>query len=250
MGLGSDVDVARLAIAMIDLTDLTGSGGADTSPDAVTALCRRAAEHGTAAVCVWSEHVARSAGLLAGTPVAVATVVNFPSGDESLATVLAATDAALADGADEIDVVLAHRAWLAGDDGDHGHPSAVLDGVRRLAGDRVVKVIVESGELPDAQTVRRAARFAIDHGADFVKTSTGKTPVSATPEAVAALLEAVKASGAAVGVKPSGGIRTAADARRYLELAADAMGDGWATPSTFRFGASALLDALLAVVSP
>ena len=113
-----------------------------------------------------------------------------------------------------------------------------------------VKVIIESGELPDRGTIDRATHFAIAHGADFVKTSTGKTPVSATLEAAEIILEAIAMSGERVGFKASGGIRTLADARSYLELAARVMGADWITPDTFRFGASSLLQALEAAVTP
>ena len=89
----------------------------------------------------------------------------------------------------------------------------------------------------------------IAHGADFVKTSTGKTPVSATPEAAEIILEAIAVSGRPVGFKASGGIRTLADAATYLDLADTIMGAGWATPATFRFGASGLLDALQSALS-
>jgi deoxyribose-phosphate aldolase len=196
---------------------------------------------------VWPRFVPLCADTLEGTGVRVATVVNFPSGAEPLADVLDLTSTALVEGADEIDVVLPYRAWLAGD----LHAAAdVLDGVRDLAssGNPLVamKVIIETGELPDRAAIDRATHFAIAHGADFVKTSTGKTAVSATLDAVETIIEAIDVSGKAVGVKASGGIRTLADARSYLELAEQLMGESWITPSTFRFGASSLLDGLLA----
>jgi deoxyribose-phosphate aldolase len=93
-----------------------------------------------------------------------------------------------------------------------------------------------------------AARFAIDNGADFVKTSTGKTSVSATPEAVDALLEVIHTSDRAVGLKPSGGIATAEAADAYLSQAESVMGSAFLDPATFRFGASGVLDALTAVI--
>ncbi len=108
----------------------------------------------------------------------------------------------------------------------------------------MLKVIIETGELPDRSAIDRAAMFAIEHGADFVKTSTGKTPVSATLEAAEIVLEAIAVSGRPVGFKASGGIRTVAEAATYLDLADSIMGREWATPATFRFGASSLLDAL------
>ena len=239
----SAAERARRAIGLVDLTDLD-----DRSTDAaVTALCERAAEHGTAAVCVWPDFVARSQSELAGTQVRVATVVNFPTGDERAFAVALVTERALADGADDIDVVLPYRAFLAGDE---ARVAAVLDAVRELvAAPAIVKVILETGALPDAATVERAAAFAIAHGADFVKTSTGKIPVSATLDAAEAMLRIIRASDRVVGLKPSGGIRSFDDAMAYLDLADRTMGDGWATPATFRFGASGLLDALLAVAA-
>jgi len=246
---------ARRAIGLVDLTDLD-----DRSTDAaVAALCARAAEHGTAAVCVWPDFVARSVTELAGTQVRVATVVNFPTGDERAFAVGLVTERALADGADDIDVVLPYRAFTAGDDARAG---AVLDAVRervtgpatapdkRIVPDkRIMKVILETGALPDAATVERAAAFAIARGADFVKTSTGKIPVSATLDAAEAMLRIIRLTDRVVGLKPSGGIRTFDDAMAYLDLADRMMGEGWATPDTFRFGASGLLDALVAVAA-
>ena len=122
----------------------------------------------------------------------------------------------------------------------------VNERVDHSAGPGLVKVIIESGELPDQAAIDRATHFAISLGADFVKTSTGKTPVSATPEAAEIILEAIELSGLPVGLKASGGIRTVGDARVYLELAEQIMGEGWISPDTFRFGASAVLDDLVA----
>jgi deoxyribose-phosphate aldolase len=242
--VSSDVVIARRAISLIDLTDLSD----DSSAERVAALCERAATHGTAAVCVWPDFVAGATAQLTGTPVQVATVVNFPTGDERPFAVRVITERALADGADEIDVVLPYRAWLQG---DTARAAQVLDTVRAAtAGSALVKVILESGALPDAAATTRAAQFAIDRGADFVKTSTGKIPVSATPEAAAAILDAVASAGRPVGIKPSGGISTLAAAAGYLDLADRVMGAGWAAPSTFRFGASGLLGALLDVIDP
>jgi len=125
----------------------------------------------------------------------------------------------------------------------------MVEAVRDLVdGDRLLKVILETGELQDPKLIEAASRIAIEAGADFIKTSTGKTPVSATPEAAEIMLDAIKASGKPVGLKPSGGIRTLADAKIYLDLADRIMGPGWATPKTFRIGASSVYDALLAAI--
>ena len=142
--------------------------------------------------------------------------------------------------------MLPYTAWLAG---DIEHAAAVLDAVRDETGARVDEGDHRDGRAARPRGVDRAADFAIDHGADFVKTSTGKTPISATPEAAEIVLEAIAVSGRPVGFKASGGIRTLADARAYLDLADEIMGAGWATPATFRFGASWLLDALESVVA-
>ncbi len=235
-------DFARRAIGLIDLTDLSD----DHSPDGIDLLCRRAREHRTAAVCVWPEFVATCAANLAGSGVRVATVVNFPSGDEPPSRVAAMTHGALDDGADDIDVVLPYRAFLAGDLEPGREVLAAVTAM--VESPRIVKVILETGALGDAAAVRAAAELAVDGGADFVKTSTGKIPVGASIEAAEAMLSVIAAADRPIGLKPSGGIRSFDDAVAYIELADSVMGEGWAAPATFRFGASGLLDALLAVV--
>ena len=235
-----DAELARRAIALLDLTDLTD----DCTPAAIESLCERAARYGTAAVCVWPDFVAQSSAALAGSGVRIATVVDFPSGNERPFAVGLVTERALADGAHEIDVVLPFEAFAAG---DRDRPSAMLERVRRITeGNALMKVILETGELADLDLVEQAARFAVAHGADFIKTSTGKSPVSATLPAAERMLEVIAASGRPVGLKPSGGISTADAAGEYIALAERIMGDGWVRPQTFRFGASGLLDALLA----
>jgi deoxyribose-phosphate aldolase len=240
------VAIARRAIAVLDLTEL----GDEATIDDVTSLCAKA--HGpsgtTAAVCVWPRHVAHAVEQLWGTNVRVATVVNFPSGDEPVDTVVGQTRQALADGADEIDLVLPYRPFLAG---DPATGATMIDAVRAVVphDSHVLKVILETGELVAPSSIRAAAQLAVRHGADFIKTSTGKTPVSATHEATEIMLEIIRDAGRPVGLKPSGGIRTLADARSYLHQADEMMGDGWASPATFRFGASGLLTALAAALA-
>jgi len=233
---------ALRAIGLIDLTDLSD----DHSPDGIDELCRRAREHRTAAVCVWPEFVAACAALLAGSGVRVATVVNFPSGDEAVEAVVTATRAALRDGADDIDVVLPYRAFLSGD-GEHA--AMMVEALAELVEPpTILKVILETGAYPGRESIAAAARLAIGAGADFVKTSTGKIPAGASLDAAAAMLSEIAVSDRTIGLKPSGGIRTFDEAMAYVDLADSVMGEGWATPATFRFGASGLLDALLAVV--
>ncbi len=188
----------------------------------------------------------RAQANLKGSPVRIATVVNFPAGGEDVSRVTDDTQEALSDGANEIDLVLPYNALRRG---DRAVAVEMVEAVRDLVdGDRLLKVILETGELQDPKLIDAASRIAIEAGADFIKTSTGKTPVSATPEAAEIMLDAIKASGRPVGLKPSGGIRTLADAKIYLDLADRIMGPGWATPKTFRIGASSVYDALIAAI--
>jgi deoxyribose-phosphate aldolase len=231
------------AIAALDLTNLDDACDAAAVGD----LCRRArTPHGpVAAVCLWPRFVTQARRELDGTPIRIATVVNFPSGEEPLKYPLADTARALADGADEIDLVVPWRRLAA------GHPRAVTETVRAVksaCGPATLKAILETGELKDPALVRRAADAALEGGADFLKTSTGKVAVNATPEAAEILLAAIRASGRDAGLKAAGGVRSTADAASYLALCDRIMGEGWATPAHFRLGASGVLTALLATL--
>lgn len=239
-----DVETAQRALRCLDLTDLT-----DTCTDqAIDALCTKAVDPRgpVAAVCVWPQFVKRAQDNLKGSSVRIATVVNFPSGGEDVGRVTDDVQEALSDGANEIDLVLPYEALRRG---DLAIASEMVEAVREMTDQgRLLKVILETGELKDPALIETASRLAIEGGADFIKTSTGKTPVSATPEAAEIMLNAIKASGRPVGLKPSGGIRTLADAKAYLDLADRIMGPGWATPQTFRIGASSVYDALIAAI--
>lgn len=236
-------EAARRALGLVDLTNLD-----DSCTDAdVEQLCARARHSQVAAVCVWPRFVAEARTHLVGSGVSVATVVNFPGGDDDPADIVSLVERCLHDGADEIDVVLPYRRLLAGDE---QFVIAVLDTVRaRVPADKHMKVILETGELVEADLIARAARLAIAHGADFIKTSTGKTATSADPRSVRIMLEVIADSIRPVGIKPSGGIRTLDDAVQYLDLADEIMGPTWVSAETFRFGASGLLDSLEAEMS-
>ena len=234
---------AEQALAALDLTDLSDTC---TDDDVIDLVARAKTPHGpVAAVCVWPRFVTTARRAIGKAPIKVATVVNFPSGMEPASEVIAATEAAIADGADEIDVVVPWPALL------EGHPENVparVSRVKRASDGRPVKAIIESGMLDKPELIRDAAMGAIDGGADFVKTSTGKVPVNATPEAARIILEAIRESGDDVGFKAAGGVKSTEDAAVYLALAEEIMGEGWATPDRFRFGASGVLGALLATL--
>ncbi|MDP9418106.1 MAG: deoxyribose-phosphate aldolase [Actinomycetota bacterium] len=239
------------AISMIDLTTLEG---ADT-PGKVRALCAKARRPDpadgsappVAAVCVYPDLVPVAVAGLSGTGIHVASVATaFPSGRSELEVKLQETRAAVAAGADEIDMVIDRGAFLA------GRYLRVFDeivAVKEAAGAAHLKVILETGELATYDNVRRASWLAMLAGADFIKTSTGKVSPAATLPVTLVMLEAVRdfrdATGRQVGVKPAGGIRTTKDAIKHLVLVNETVGEEWLTPCWFRLGASSLLNDLL-----
>ncbi|MBA9065996.1 deoxyribose-phosphate aldolase [Methylobacterium sp. 092160098-2] len=230
--------VARRALPLLDLTDL---GETCTEPR-IDALCRDAKRGGVAAICVWPRFIEQGARALAGTGIRIATVINFPDGGEDCARATDDTAEALRDGADEIDLVLPYRALLRG---EAAIARDMVEAVRDTCGSAILKVILETGELADPDRIREASRIALEAGADFLKTSTGKSAVSATPEAAEAMLDEIRASGRPAGLKVSGGLRSIADAATYLALADRLMGPAWVNPKTFRLGASSLFAALI-----
>ena len=237
--------VAAAAFACLDLTEL---GDSATEAATLDLVGRATGDHGsTAAVCIWPRFVAAArAKLGAGSAVRIATVVNFPSGDMPVDEVVAETSRAVADGADEIDLVIPYRAMQAGDE---EAVRRMIRAVRAAAPTPVtLKTILETGELKDPSLISRASDIALEEGADFIKTSTGKVAVNATLDAARIMLEAIRKSGRKAGFKPAGGIRTVADARAYFALCDEIMGPGWVAPETFRFGASGLLGDILATL--
>jgi deoxyribose-phosphate aldolase len=239
----TDAETAARALALLDLTDLS-----DQASEAGTLqLCTRAvATPGpVAAICIWPRFVGVARQTLRDSPVQIATVVNFPAGGSNCALVSGDVAEALGDGADEIDLVLPWRAFL---DGDDDIAREMVASAKDQCGDKLLKVILETGEYPDLGAVKAASELAIAAGADFIKTSTGKTARSASLPAVETMLGVIKTSGKPVGIKPSGGIRTPEDASAYLALADRIMGPGWAQPATFRFGASGLHQVLVDII--
>jgi len=240
-----------LGIRMVDLTTLEG---ADT-PGKVRALCAKAQRPDpsdpkcppVAAVCVYPSMVATAVRELRGSGVHVASVATaFPSGQAPMAVKLDDTRAAVAAGADEIDMVINRGAFLS------GRYLEVFDeivAVKEASGDAHLKVILETGELATYDNVRRASWLAMLAGGDFIKTSTGKVAPAATLPVTLIMLEAVRdfraVTGRQIGVKPAGGIRTSKDAIKYLVLVNETAGEDWLDPNWFRFGASTLLNDLL-----
>jgi deoxyribose-phosphate aldolase len=232
---------ATVAARVLPLLDLTSLNEADTDAD-IERLCRRAIEYGTAAVCIGPRFVPLAHGLLRRSGTRLATVANFPHGSDDIARAAEECAAAVAAGADEVDVVAPIEAIRGG---DIGMVSELVTACRAAASETTLKVILETGVLGEPSLITGAARAAVMAGCDFLKTSTGKTPVGATLEAAAVMLAVIEEADGKVGLKVAGGIRTIEDAAAYLKLAAELIDPSWATPKTFRFGASTLLDDVL-----
>lgn len=237
------------AVQIVSLLDLTSLSGTESEAD-IDALCAKAVGpcgH-VAALCVFARHLPRVAENLTRmglSGVEAATVVNFPAGRLDPTVTVDEIRAALGLGATEIDLVFPYSAFLEGRESD---VRGFMVECRAACPVRL-KVILESGALVRPDVIRAASRLALDCGADFLKTSTGKAAVHATPEAARVMLETIAERGGTAGFKASGGLRTMADALAYLELAEDILGPGWVGPRTFRFGASGLLDDVLAVAA-
>ncbi len=247
----SKLEGIALAIRCTDLTTLEGKD----SEGRVRSLCAKAiaprpgwpSVPSVAAVCVYPKFVAIAKDALRGSNVKVASVATaFPSGLSSLEVKLADTSAAIAAGADEIDMVIDRGAFLS------GHEQQVFEeitAVKKLCGAAHLKVILETGELTTYDNVRRAADLALEAGADVIKTSTGKVGTNATFPMALVMCEALRdywrRTGRKRGLKVAGGVRTTKDALTYLVIVKEALGSAWLTPDLFRIGASSLLDDLL-----
>jgi deoxyribose-phosphate aldolase len=241
----------RLAVSMLDLTTLEG---ADT-PGKVRHLCAKAVcpaptmpeIPSCAAVCVYPSLAGVAHAALEGTGVRTASVATaFPSGQASLEVKLRDTEDAVAAGADEIDMVISREAFLGGED------TRVMEEIVRVkeaCGDAHLKVILETAELGSYDHVRHASLLAMEAGADFIKTSTGKAASGATPGVVLVMLEAIRdymeRTDRPVGMKPAGGVSTSKAALHRLVLVKETLGDDWLSPERFRIGASSLLNDLL-----
>ncbi|HEY2329896.1 MAG TPA: deoxyribose-phosphate aldolase [Verrucomicrobiae bacterium] len=242
----------KMAVSMCDLTTLEGK---DT-PGKVAYLCRKALKPAEvkynvpscAAVCVYPNMVKYARKFLGEySSVHVAAVATgFPSGQFPLPTKLNEVRRAVADGADEIDMVIDRCAFLA------GHHAKVFDEIaatKEACGPAHLKVILETGELVTYDNVRRASEIAMQAGADFIKTSTGKVSPAATLPVTLVMLEAIRdyffATGIRVGMKPAGGIRNSKQALAYLVMVKETLGDDWLTAELFRFGASTLVNDVL-----
>jgi deoxyribose-phosphate aldolase len=238
-------EIAGRALSLIDLTNLND----DCTPDAITELCERARTKfgNTAAVCVFPDFVVQSKELLSGSGVKVATVINFPSGGYDVRATMHEAKQAVANGADEIDLVLPYTAFK---NSDAEIARTMVSTIQAVTHNQAkLKVIIESGKLVDPTLIKQASLLSLEEGADFIKTSTGKVETNATLEAAEIMLTALAEFGDKTrGFKPAGSIKTVEDCGAYLDLADRIMGESWASAATFRFGASGVLDDVLAAL--
>ncbi|WHP48088.1 deoxyribose-phosphate aldolase [Mannheimia bovis] len=241
---------AEIALSLMDLTTLNDN---DTD-EKVIALCEQAkTDFGTpAAVCVYPRFIpiARKTLKAQGIEqVKIATVTNFPHGNDDIDIAVAETKAAVAYGADEVDVVFPYKALIAGNE-QIGFE--LVKQAKAICQEKnvLLKVIIETGELKSEELIRKASEISIRAGADFIKTSTGKVAVNATLESARIMLETIRDLGVAetVGFKAAGGVKTSEEAAEYLALARSILGSDWVNCSHFRFGASSLLGNLLATL--
>jgi deoxyribose-phosphate aldolase len=238
---------ARIALACLDLTSLND---ADTEAD-IAKLCQRAQSllGPVAAVCVWPRLAAFARSQIPA-HIGVAAVANFPHGNTDVDAAVRDTQQIVQAGAQEVDVVLPYKSLIVGDD---AAVSSLLNAVRLACPGLVLKVILETGELKTQTLISRASQLALDAGADFLKTSTGKTQVHATVDAARTMLSAIATSPSArnhVGLKASGGIKTVREAMHYEALTQQLLGLDTLTPMRFRIGASSLLSDIEAVLNP
>jgi deoxyribose-phosphate aldolase len=240
----------RLMLSLIDLTALEGS---DT-PQRIETLCRQALAFTDksrgiappAAVCVYSPFVAQAKKLLQGSPVKVATVAcAFPSGQAPLSLKLAEVKYAVEAGADEIDMVISRGKFLS------GARQEVFDeiaAVREVCAHHTLKVILETGELGSADNIYKASLLAIEAGADFIKTSTGKIAESATPRSVMIMADAIQywheQTQKQIGLKPAGGLSDMQTAHLFIHIIDKTLGAEWLNNCFLRLGTSRFASVL------
>ncbi len=249
-----DIRDYQLALSLIDLTSLNGSDQNKT----IENLCEKALSlqkpqsglPGVAAVCVYPPFVRKCSEILRPSGHKVASVAGgFPSGQSPLFVKLAEVQYAVEEGADEIDMVISRGAFL---EGRFAEVAGEIASIRNACQTAHLKVILETGELGSIDNIRKASELAIEAGAHFIKTSTGKINPAATPEAMWVMCETIadyyKVTGKMVGVKPAGGIVTADDALLYISIVRTVLGEEWLSSKWFRLGASRLADNLVAAI--
>lgn len=236
------MNYAQTILGLIDLTSLND----DDTMSVIDDLCMKAHSKvgNVAAICIYSCFVARAKHMLdmMDCDIKVATVVNFPHGSIDFERTIFEVNLSLDRGADEVDIVFPYHALI---NGDKAIGAKIVSRAKMLCKQKKLKVIIESGMLKTSDLIKLASEISIANGADFIKTSTGKVAINATLEAAKIMLEVIKNNGSTCGFKAAGGIKTVADATKYIDLASAIMGTHWINKANFRFGASGLLSDVL-----
>lgn len=250
----NNADVYTFCLSTLDLTTLSPCD----EEQSVAKFARRAAEFAVdyphlpsvASICVYPPFVETVGLEIDATPLRITSVAGgFPSSQTFLEVKMLEVAMAVENGADEVDIVLNVGKILAGALDEAANEVEVL---REESEGATLKVILETGALRSPELIREASLLAMQAGADFIKTSTGKIDVAATPEAAVVMCHAIKdyyaKSGRKVGFKAAGGIRTAEDAALYYTIVKEILGQEWLTPDLFRIGASSLANNLLSAI--
>lgn len=253
-------DLLKLILNCIDLTTLEGSDNRAK----INELCSTAQGFSgqgndipnVAAVCVYPVFVKQAKENLKGSGISIASVAGaFPASQTPLHIKLEEVKFAVGEGADEIDMVISRGKFL---EGNYQEVQDEITAIKAVCSGALLKVILETGELQTHENIRKASEIAIAAGADFIKTSTGKIAVSATPEAAfimcSVIREHYEKTGIKIGFKPAGGISDVETAIHFLKIVNAILGKDWLNNQLFRFGASRLagkvLDELLGNKSP
>lgn len=245
-------DLSELT-TFIDLTTLEGSDNSDRIISLVEKAVKPSFDTNlpsVAAVCMYGDLVKYAKKRLeeiGNEKVKIAAVSSaFPSGRASLNIKLLDTNEALEAGADEIDMVIDRGALLAK---DYVKVFNEVAKIKKICGNKTLKVIIESGELKSNENIIIASFISMFAGADFIKTSTGKISIGATRVSVLSMLGAIKyfylLTDKKIGIKPSGGIKNFINGIEYKKLVEDTLGSQWVNPDLFRLGASSMLDEII-----
>jgi deoxyribose-phosphate aldolase len=249
-----NADVYKFCCSVIDLTTLSPCD----NEESVAEFARRAAEFAViyphlpsvASICVYPPFVETVGLEIDGTPMRITSVAGaFPASQSFIEVKALEVAMAIENGADEVDIVLNPGLMLSGHIAEAASEVEVL---REEAKDVVLKVIIESGALKSPELIRRASLVSMFAGADFIKTSTGKIDIAATPDAAFVMCHAIKdyynLTGRKVGFKAAGGVKTPEDAALYYTIVEEVLGKEWLTPELFRIGASSAANNLISAI--
>ena len=250
-----NTDVYKFCLSAVDLTTLT----CNDSVESVTAFAQKTvtfSEHypdvpNVASICVYPSFVETVGLAVDGTPMRITSVGGgFPSSQTFLEVKMLEVAMAVENGADEVDIVLNVGKMLTG---AYDEAANEVEMIRsEMDADVVLKVILETGALKTPELIHKASLISMAAGADFIKTSTGKIDVAATPEAAVVMCQAIKLfyeqTGRKVGFKAAGGVKTPQDAALYYTIVEQILGEQWLTTDLFRIGASSAANNLLSAI--